>query len=314
MNQKYKNIISIILAVWIFAIGFAVGKDAGTEASLANGGGTEQVTEALVGEKPTKPNLGGSTNNGGTSNGSTDNGGTDNGGTDNGGADNGGSVPTDPTQYTDDQIIQLMNYYVNLVKSETDMKAKKSETIKVTVTDCSVPSLVGTVNGIVEGIIGDGAEIFNYTFTGSHVSSTDDPEASTNSTPFSLIPPTNKEFKVSPEGVADASVTVDANGNVTYTVVLVAESTTLSSPTPLYNSTAIGYLDLAGLDVAPAEISQADMKYPGSTISVTVDANDRVIQLYNKLPMTGNGQAGIAFAKGSATFEGELNETWEFTY
>lgn len=317
MNQKYKTIISVILAVWIFAIGFAVGKDAGTEASMATG--TQQTTEAAVGEKPTKPNFGGPTNNGGTNNGgATDNGGTNNGGTtDNGGTNNGGNeqpAPTDPTQYTDEQIVQMMNYYVNLVKAEPNMNATKTEVIKVTVTNCSVPQLVGTINGIVEGIIGDGADTFNYTFANNYVSSTNDPEASTSNTPFSLIPPTNKEFKVTMEGIVDASATVDANGNVTYTVVLVPESTTLSSPEPLHNATAIGYLNLAGLDVAPAEISQADMKYPGSTVSVTVDSNDRVIKLYNNLPMTGNGQAGISFAKGSAEFEGALDETWEFTY
>ena len=56
------------------------------------------------------------------------------------------------------------------------------------------------------------------------------------------------------------------------------------------------------------------MKYPGSTVSVTVDANDRVIKLYNELPMTGVGKAGIGPAKGSASFKGELKETWDFTY
>ena len=308
MNQKYKNIIAIILAVWIFAIGFAVGKDAGTEASLANG--SQSTTEALVGEKPTKPNLGGNnggaTNNGGTTDDSGNNGGT----TDN----SGSTAPSDPTQYTDEQIVQLMNYYVNLVKAEPNMKATKTELIRVTVTDCSIPSLVSTVNGIVEGLVGDGADTFNYTFQNNYVSSTDDPEASTSNTPFSLIPPCNKEFNVSMDGIVDASATVDANGNVTYTVVLVSESTTLSSPEPFYNATAIGYLNLAGLDIPVAEISKADMYYPGSTISVTVDANDRVIKLYNGLPMSGTGEASIKIATGTADFEGALDETWEFTY
>jgi len=302
MNQKYKSIIAIILAVWIFAIGVAVGKDIGTEANLAQ----QQTTEAAVAEKPTKPNLGGSINTGtntGTNNGGTTDNGNNGGTTDNG---NNQPAPSDPSQYTDEQIVQLMNYYVNLVKAESNMTATKTESIKVTVTDCSVPQLIGTINGIVEGIIGDGGETVTYTFVNDR-----EPGGGT---PFSLIPPTSKEFKVSTDGIADASATVDANGNVTYTVILVAEETTLTSPEPFYNSTAIGYLNLANLDVAPAEISQADMKYPGSTVSVTVDSNDRVIKLYNKLPMTGAGKAGIGFAKGSADFEGALDETWEFSY
>lgn len=322
MNQKYKSIIAIILAVWIFALGFAVGKDAGSEASLTSG--TQQTTEASVGEKPNKPDFGGNnagTNNGGT-NAGTNNGGTNNGGTNNGNTNNGGTTdngtnnppaPTDPSQYSDEQIVQMMNYYVNLVKAESNMSATKSETIKVTVTDCSVPSLVGAINDIVSGIIGGESETFNYTFANNYVTSTNDPEASTSNTPFSLIPPTNKEFKVSMDGIADASASVDANGNVTYTVVLVPENTTLSSPEPFYNATAIGYLNLASLDISPAKISQADMHYPGSTVSVTVDSNDKVIKLYNKLPMTGDGKASLGLS-GEASFEGALDETWEFTY
>ncbi len=314
MNQKYKTIIAIIVAVWIFAMGFVVGQDKGIEDTLA----TANVQQAQVAEKPQKPNIGGNsgaTNNGGTNNGATNNNGSDNGATNNGSSDNNGSsAPTDPTQYTDDQIIQLMNYYVNLVKAESNMNATKTESIKVTVKDCSVPQLIDTINGIVNNLIGGVGEPVSYTFANNFVSSTTDPEASTSDTPFSLIPPTNKEFKVTAEGIVDASVTVEANGNITYTVVLVAEDTTLTSPTPVYNSTAIGYLDLAGLDISPAEISQADMHYPGSIISVTVDANDRVVKLYNKLPMSGEGKASIFFASGSATFEGGLDETWEFTY
>lgn len=329
MNQKYKNIIAVIVAIWIFAMGFVIGNDNGDKkarAELANQQ-SAVVTPPQQAEKPDKPNFSGNsgtTNNSGTTDnngGATNNGGTtdNNGGaTNNGGTtdNNGGqSAPTDPTQYTDDQIIEMMNYYVNLVKSETNMTASKSEKVTVKVTDCSVPSLIDTVNGIVDRIVGNGGDSYSYTISNGVLASTADPEAKVGSdTPFSLIPPTSKQFSVTKEGVADASVTVEANGNITYTVKLVAESTTLTSPTPLYNSTAIGYLDLAGLDISPAEISQADMQYPGSTISVTVDANDKVVKLYNGLPMSGNGKASIFFASGSATFEGALDETWEFTY
>ena len=302
LNQKYKTIISIILAVWIFAMGIAVGKDMNAEANLANN--PQQQTEAQVADKPAKPNLGGSTDSG-TNNGSTDNG-TNNGSTDNGGAtDNGNSTPADPTQYNKDQIIQMMNYYVNLVKSESNMTATKTEVIKVEVTDCSVPSLVGTINGIVSGIIGDESESITYTFV-------NDKEAG-GGTPFSLIPPTSKKFEVTSEGVASATVTKDENGNYVYTVVLVPETTTMASPEPRFNATAIGYLDLAGIDVSPAKIEQADMTYPGSTVSVTVDANDRVVKLYNKLPMSGVGKAKLGLS-GEASFEGALDETWVFTY
>lgn len=353
MNQKYKPVIAVILAIWIFAMGFILGEDNGVrkaqsttvvqqdsnpqpqptpdvpdrpdQNSGTNNGGASADTNngANNGGASTDTNNG--TNNGGASADTNNNGGasadanngTSNGGTSadtNNGTNNGGAATTDPTQYTDDQVIEWINYYVNRIKSEQNMTAKKTESIKVTVLYCSVPSLTGTVNNIVDGLLGDGGEAFTYTITNGAVASTDDPEASTSDTPFSLIPPTNKQFVVSKEGIVDAKAEVDANGNVTYTVILAAEDTTLASPEPLYNSTAIGYLNLAGLDIPIAKINRADMHYPGSTVSVTVDANDKVIKLYNKLPMSGKGEASIAFATGTADFEGALDETWEFTY
>ncbi len=333
MNQKYKAIIAVILFIWSFAIGFVLGEDKGVADTKATAVVQQDSSSDNTGTPnpptpPVKPDTDNGANNGvvdngtnnGTNNGTADNGAnavTPDNGANNGSADNGtnnGTAAKDPSQYTDDEVIQWINYYVNLVKSEQSMTAKKTESIKVKVLDCSVPSLTDTVNNIVDGLVGNGGDSFTYTIAGGAVASTDDPEASTSDTPFSLIPPCGKQFVVSKEGVVDAKAEVDANGNVTYTVVLVAEDTTLASPEPFYNATAIGYLNLADLDIPLAKINRADMHYPGSTVSVTVDANDKVIKLYNKLPMSGKGEASIAFATGTADFEGALDETWEFTY
>lgn len=343
MNQKYKSIIAGILAVWIFAMGFVLGIDKGGDDARAEYAiklnemqqQQQQQNQGTTPDKPVKPDSGTNTgtndntntgtdnstntgDNNGIAGDNTNNGATNNGATNNGGTadnnQNGGTATNDPTQYTDDQVIEWINYYVNLVKSEQNMTAKKTETIKVNVDDCSAPSLTDTVNGIVESLVGDGGETFTYTIANGAVSSTDDPEASTSDTPFSLVPPTNKKFVVSKEGIVDAKAEVDANGNVTYTVILAAESTTLENPEPFYNATAIGYLNLAGLNIPIAKINKADMQYPGSTVSVTVDSNDKVIKLYNKLPMSGKGEASIGWISGTADFSGALDETWEFTY
>ena len=91
----------------------------------------------------------------------------------------------------------------------------------------------------------------------------------------------------------------------------------MASPVPTYNSTVIGYLDLAGLDL-PITLTQADMKYPGSTISVLVTPEGKVVELVNKLPMEGTGAAKI-IRDVFASFGGALDETnsyrnepWEY--
>lgn len=325
MNQKYKTIIAIILAVWIFAMGIVIGDDSGYEKGYKEGSeaAVQQQQQNNNSEPPTRPSnpmsdSGNTNNNGNTNNGGdTNNGGSTDNGTNNGGnndTNNGGNTPADPTTYTDEQIVQMLNYYVNYVKTEPNMSATKTEKITVNVTALSVDALRDTVNGIVGDLIGDGGETVEYTFVNGAVTSTTDEEANIGDSPYALIPPLNKDFLVTMDGIADASVTVDANGNVTYKVVLVSESTTLQAPVPKYNSTAVGYLDLAGLDISPAKITTADMYYSGSTISVTVDSQDRVIELYSTIPMTGKGEAGIGFISGSAEFGGGQEEKWTFSY
>ena len=226
---------------------------------------------------------------------------------------NGGPLDAD-VQYTKLQITYIMNFLLDNLKSETDMKAKKSKNISIVVTDCSVPSLIDSVNNIVEGIVGEGEKTFNYTFTDGYILSTDDPAVSISATPYSLIPPGNKDFYINPNSIVDSSSTVGNDGKtLTITVVLSAESTTLSSPIPRYNSTAIGYIDFADLDVSPAKISQADVQYPGSTISVTCDTTGRIIRLFYRLPITGNVKASLGLSS-EVYFEGTIEETWEFTY
>ena len=69
----------------------------------------------------------------------------------------------------------------------------------------------------------------------------------------------------------------------------------------------------AGLDL-PFNLSKADMKYPGSTISVTVTPDGKVVELVNNLPMEGTGAAKLLGREVYASFAGALDETWTFTY
>ena len=130
---------------------------------------------------------------------------------------------------------------------------------------------------------------------------------------FAIIPPTNKDFVISDAAVLTATAAASGTDTV-YTVVLVAENTTVSSPSPMYNSTAIGYLDIASLDLPGVTIAEANMKYPGSTVEITVNADGKVTKLVNKLPMDGTVTAKISFFNGNASFKGALDESWNFTY
>ena len=209
----------------------------------------------------------------------------------------------DPSALSKAQIIEKMNGYMKDLKAEQNVKAHKSENITVEVTDCSVQAAISAVNNIIKNLAG--SEELDYTISNG--------ASTAGETMYSIIPPTNKDFLLTEAGVLTAEAKTSGTDTV-YTVVLAEENTTITSPVPAHNSTAIGYLDLASLDLTGVTIEAADMKYPGSTVEITVNADGKVTKLVNKMPMSGYGKAQITFFNGNATFEGALDETWTFTY
>lgn len=209
----------------------------------------------------------------------------------------------DPSSLSKAEVIEKMNGYMKALKSEQNMQAHKSENITVEVTDCSVPAAVSLINNVISGIAG--AEELDFSFAGGTTTAGE--------TVFGTIPPTNKDFLLTDAGVLSATAAVSGADTV-YTAVLVEESTTIASPSPAHNSTAIGYLDIASLDLPGVTMEAADMKYPGSTVEITVNADGKVTKLVNKLPMDGNVTAKISFFNGNASFKGGLDEVWTFTY
>ena len=314
MKKEFKIVIALILAVWIFVIGMEVGvykekKNAAenttapapvvtTEAKATEPATqpTEPATQATEpATQPTQPATEPSVPAANTDV-----------------ATQPTEAPTqaapaeDPAALTNDQILENVVKYVNQLKAEQNMTAVKKEDIKVELTDLSVSAAKGAVQSIIDNLAG--AEEKSYTFANGQAADGDGTV-----TPDNVIPPTNKAFALTSAGVASASVE-KVGDNTVYTVKLVEESTTLEAPAPVHNAVAIGYLDLAGLDLPGVNLTKADMKYPGSTVSVTVDANGKVVGLLNEMPMTGVGEAKIGPLSGSASFGGALYEEWTFTY
>lgn len=310
MKKEYKAIIAIILAVWIFAIGMVLGIDKGIEDTLATANSTTLPTTSSP-TTQTPPTVPPSTQPPVTDIPSTD---TPTSGleastipsTNN---SDGTTAPTtqtninDPSSLSKAEIIEKFNSYMGQLKAEQNFTAHKVESIKIEVVDCSVPSAIGLINNVIKGIAGD--EELTFTFTNGS-----EPDGGT---PYSLIPPTNKDFLLSDAAVVSAEAKKSGNDTV-YTVILAVEDTTAESPVPPYNSTAIGYLDLTSLSLPGVKISKADMHYPGSTVEIVVNSDGKVTKLVNKLPMTGVGVASIAMFDPTASFEGGLDETWDFTY
>lgn len=317
MKKEFKVVIALILAVWIFIIGMEVGvykeKKSATENTTAAAPviSTTQATEpATQATEPATQATEPATQATEPATQATEP-------SANANADVSDTQPSEaPSQaapagddlssLTNDQILERVTKYINQVKAEQNMTASKKEDIKVQLTDLSAPSLKGLVQSIIDNLAG--SEEKTFTFANGQAADGDGTV-----TPNDVIPPTHKSFALTSAGVASAKAE-KVGENTVYTVVIVEESTTLESPEPAHNAVAIGYLNLAGIELPSiVQLTKADMKYPGSTVTVTVDANDKVIALKNELPMTGMGEAKAGLT-GSASFEGGLYEEWTFTY
>lgn len=312
MKKEVKAIIAAVLAVWILLMGIEIGSirekkkiaAANSTTVTTTESTTESTTQTPVPSAPDSAEVpGGQTTTPAPSQPAT----------------TPSAAPSAPAADTGDvstlskeQIVAKVAEAVNKVKSEQNMTAHKTENIKVNLTSLSAEALRNPVNSVISSIVGEPTDevitVSNGTATYPDGSTKPIKEA---------IPPSNdatKDFALTVDGVATATAAKQGD-NTVYTVVLVAESTTASSPIPTHNSKAIGYLNLMGLDL-PSGISITDstMEYPGSTVEVTVNAAGQVIKLVNKMPMTGYGAAKIALLSGNANFEGALDEVWEFTY
>lgn len=213
------------------------------------------------------------------------------------------------------QILQRATEAINTLKKTPNMTARNQETISIQIVDCSAKSAISILNSIISKKIGD--KTVTYVFKDGKAIGHDDEGKEIKDegevTPNQVIPPTDASFTLPEAGVASAAAKQDGSFT-TYTLKLKEESSSIAKPVPTYNSQAIGYLKMTDMEVPGATITDANMHYPGSSVTVTVDSQGRVRQLQLHLPMDGNGSAKMGFLSGTASFEGYSTQNWTFTY
>ena len=235
---------------------------------------------------------------------------------------NGSNEPTsskrnDPSSLSKTEILAKVTEAMEKLQSEQNFTAKKVENTTINVVDCKPASVLDTVNKNIQKLGGE--KTANYNFVNGHATGIDDNgktvEGEADVTPKDVIPPTKNTvtFSLDPSGLADASAESNGDG-VIYTLKLVEESTTVASPIPPHNSKAVGYLDLTSLKIPFVTFTEANMHYPGSIVTFTVDGEGRITNIHYYLPMDGSGSAKMLGLSGTATFEGANDEVWEFSY
>ena len=223
----------------------------------------------------------------------------------------------DPSAMSKAEIIAAAKKAIDAVKTQQNMTAVQAENVQITVNDCSVSRLTSLVNSIVQRFTGEKSATYKFVNGQATGVRPDGKEVEDEGvvSPTQVIPPKNRTFDITEAGVTEA--TAKKNGSDTvYTIKIKEESTTLQNPVPQFNSAAIGYLDLTKISdkINGAEITEANMHYPGSSVTATVNGDGKLVKLELYLPMDGYGAASLKVVKGNASFSGSQTETWTFTY
>ncbi|MDD6021574.1 MAG: hypothetical protein PUB94_02830 [Oscillospiraceae bacterium] len=301
MNRTVKIIVSIVLCVWIFAMGIELGayreRKAINTSIMSNANTTQSQltttpTVALSSTEPTQATSAPSqadTSSTGTA--ST---------TKQSKPDSSASKKPE----TKEEIAKAFNDAMNKTKNmKQNCNAKKTTNVQITVVDCSVPRLTSMVNKIVNGFTGEKST--DYAFVNGATAE--------GQTILSELPPSNKETSITAAGISAASCDPYGDGGYKISITIVPETGTLDTP-PANHSVAVGYLDVNSLGLSGVNITKADMTYPGSTVTICVN-KDGLLDKYDcKFPMSGSGEAKIIGLTGSASFEGGMDESWTFTW
>ncbi len=217
--------------------------------------------------------------------------------------------PSEKAELSKEDILKKVGDGVNSLKSTSaSFKAVKTQVMDIDLIDCSIPRFTGVVNSVIQRFIGD--EVLEYDFTnGVGI----DPEEKSEMTSKQAIPPTDKDFTLTMEGLQDAYMKKEGE-NTTYTIVVVPEKGTLENPRPKHHSSACDTMDISLVEIPMGAITRADYDYAGAVVSVTYDKNGKVTKYYEKLSIAGIGEGKAIGFTGSATIEGFMEETWDISW
>lgn len=312
MSKQLKAVICIVLAVWFFFMGFEIGsfneskkiKSQTPETTMPVAQTQQQTTVQNTTEPDTTSEVTTSAGGAETTTKKDDNASQET-------TKKSSDKKKDPSQMSNVEILAAVTSAMKKLEQEQNFTAEKTEKVDIVLDDLSVASLKSIVNSIIQRLAGE--ETSNITFANGLGNGKDGNDDVTDAKVFDVIPPKGG-FKLSLTGVKSAKATKNGD-STTYEIVLVEENTTFTEPVPAHNSAAYSYLDLTSLDIKVATITDANMHYPGTTISITTDGEGRITNIHYVMPMDGNGSAKLAIGGGgSASFHGTDDESWTITY
>lgn len=225
-------------------------------------------------------------------------------------SDNGGAASAMPTSV--DDIIAKYNEVINAAKKEQNVTVHKTGNVTLECTDCSAASLTNTVNTALSSL----AKPSDHTYTVTGGSATDESGAAADLN--SAIAPSGRDCTLSGNHVASATSAAEGDG-YKMTITLNAETSTFdgtNTVNPEGHNACLDPLNLATIEIPipGCKITNADMQYPGATLTATVNGAGKLTRLEVSLPMSGNGTGKIVITSLTVSITGSMDDVYEFTY
>lgn len=201
------------------------------------------------------------------------------------------------------EILNYLAQSVNKTKQRTDsFGVHHTESFSAEIKECTGGSIGKWVANVLMGYVVKPSEE-DYAFSNGRCTTQ---EGET----VDILLPKHGAFSLPADGAASA--TVGTEGGLTVIKVKLIEEDCGISDVPQYNKNAIGYLNPAEFDLMGIEITDAQINYLGSSITVKIDANGYVKFAEYKIPLYVSGKGAKGSISGYAVFNGEQTETWEF--
>lgn len=218
-------------------------------------------------------------------------------------AENTSQQVTVSASLSSSDILQMLMNAVNKTKAYSgNLSAYHSERFDANVTQCTGGSLIASLANKLVGTVLEPTEE-TLQFSGGQATNSD------GNTVTALLPQKGL-FSLTMDGVASISAEKSGNDTVIY-VTLIPESVGMYD-IPSANAAAIGYLDIASLDISILEVTAASIQYTGSTIKAVIDSEGYISYAEYKIPLHVEGTAKSGFISGSAVFDGMETEIWRF--
>lgn len=221
------------------------------------------------------------------------------------------SVNTKVMPSTLDGVCNVYNALVNNAKTEQNMTMHQTSTVSLTCTDCSVSFLQGTIDKLLQSF---STPTDNTVTVKNGVAKDQDGNRVDLNT---YITPSGRMSALHESYVSSATVT-PSSGGYKMTIKLKAEKASFdgtNTVNPVGHNSCLDPLNLAALELpASAELTEASMKYPGATLSVSVNSSGKLKKLTVKLPLSVSIIGELSDISITLALEGVMNEVYDFKY